>query len=118
MEKKGGSGVLCVWVMEGMMWGVVWKGYEVKGVDGGGGYQNERIAGKTNSCWKGELKKESNISNEKPESHYIFYESLQSDRNTSAYLFARISISGESTNHHHNHTLLFTNRAVFPKQCL
>ena len=28
------------------MWGVVWKGYEVKGVDGGGGYQNERIAGK------------------------------------------------------------------------
>ena len=79
MEKKGGNGALCVWVMEGMMWGVVWKGYEVKGVDGGGGYQNERIAGKTNSCWKGELKKESNISNEKPESHYIFYESIQSE---------------------------------------
>ena len=100
------------------MWGVVWKGYEVTGVDGGGGYQNEWIAGKTNSCWKGELKNESSSSDEKPESHYNFYESIQSDRNTSAYLFARISISGESTNHHHNHTLLFTNRAVFPKQCL
>ena len=38
MKKKGWSGVLCVWVMEGMMWGVVWKGYEVNKVDGGGGY--------------------------------------------------------------------------------
>ena len=35
--------VTCVWIMEGMVWENVWKGYEVKGVDGGGGHQNERI---------------------------------------------------------------------------
>lgn len=64
MKKKGGSRVLCVWVMEVMMWGVVWKGYEVKGVDGGSGYQNERIAGKINSRWKGELKLPDSNSNE------------------------------------------------------
>ena len=46
------------------MWENVWKGYEVKGVDGGGGHQNERIAGKTNNCWKGELKLPDNNSNE------------------------------------------------------
>ena len=46
------------------MWGVAWKGYEVKKVDGGGEYQNERIAGKTNSCWKGELKIPDNNSSE------------------------------------------------------
>ena len=80
--EDGREWVLCVWIMERMVGGIVWKGYEVKGVDGGGGYQNERIAGKTNSCWKGELKNESNISDEKPESHYIFYESIQSEMNT------------------------------------
>ena len=55
------------------MWGVVWKGYEVKGVDGGSGYQNELRTVETNSRWKGELKNESSSSDEKTESHYIFY---------------------------------------------
>ena len=64
MKKMRESGVLCVWIMEGIVWGVAWKGYEVKKVDGGGEYQNERIAGKTNSCWKGELKIPDNNSNE------------------------------------------------------
>ena len=64
MEKKGGSGVLCVWIMEEMVGGVVWKGYEVKGVDGGSGYQNELIIERINRCWKGELKLPDNNSNE------------------------------------------------------
>ena len=34
MEKMGASGVLCVWIMEGMVWEVVWKGWKLKGVDG------------------------------------------------------------------------------------
>ena len=87
-------------------------------MDGGGGYLNELRTVETNSCWKGELKNESSSSDEKPESHYIFYESIQSEVNTFVYLFARISISGESTNHHHSHTSLFTNNALFSKQCL
>ena len=64
MEKMRWSGVLCVWIMEGMMVGIVWKGYEVKGVDGGGGYQNELIIERINRCWKGELKIQDNNSNE------------------------------------------------------
>ena len=79
MEKKGGSGVLCAWIMEGMVWENVWKGYEVKGVDGGGGHQNELRTVETNSRLEGELKNESSSSDEKTESHYIFYESIQSE---------------------------------------
>ena len=26
--------VTCVWIMEGMVWEVVWKGWKLKGVDG------------------------------------------------------------------------------------
>ena len=33
MRKMRGRGVLCVWIMEGMVWENVWKGYKVKGVD-------------------------------------------------------------------------------------
>ena len=29
---------------------IVWKGSELKGVDGGGGYQNELRTVETNSC--------------------------------------------------------------------
>ena len=36
--------------------------------------------------------------------------------NTSAYLFANVSISGESTNHHHDQISLFTNNALCLKQ--
>ena len=97
---------------------IVWKGYEVKGVDGGGGYQNELRTVETNSRWKGELKNESSSSDEKPESHYIFYESIQSDVNTFVYLFASVSISGESVDHHHNQTPLFTNDSLPSKQCV
>ena len=64
MEKMRWSGVLCVWIMEGMMVGIVWKGYELKGVDGGSGYQNELRTVETNSRWKGELKLPDNNSNE------------------------------------------------------
>ena len=95
---------------------IVWKGYEVKGVDVGSGYQNELRTVETNSRWKGELKNESSSSDEKTESHYIFYESIQSEVNTSAYLLTRVSISGESTDHHHNQISLFTNNALFSKQ--
>ena len=35
-EGREGGVVFCV--VECRVWGVVWKGYEVKGVDGGGGY--------------------------------------------------------------------------------
>ena len=79
MEKDEREWGVMFCVVKCRVWGVVWKGYEVKGVDGGSGYQNERIAGKTNSRWKGELKNESSSNDEKPESHYIFYESLQSE---------------------------------------
>ena len=54
--------VFCV--VECRVWGVVWKGYEVKGVDGAGGYLNELIIERINSCWKGELKLPDNNSNE------------------------------------------------------
>ena len=30
----GVSGVLCDWVMERMVWGVIWNEWELKGVDG------------------------------------------------------------------------------------
>lgn len=77
--EDGREWVLCVWIMERMVGGIVWKGYEVKGVDGGGGYQNELRTVETNSRWKGELKNESSSSDEKTESHYIFYKSIQSE---------------------------------------
>ena len=64
MEKMRWSGVLCVWIMEGMMVGIVWKGYEVKGVDDTGRHLNEWITVETNCCWKGELKIPDNNSNE------------------------------------------------------
>ena len=70
----------------------------------------------TNSCWTGELKNESSSSDEKPESHYIFYKSIQSEMNTIAYLFARSSISGESVDHHHNQASLFTHSILLSKQ--
>ena len=48
-------------------------------MDGAGGYLNELIIERINSCWKGELKNESSSSDEKTESHYIFYKSIQSE---------------------------------------
>ena len=43
-EGREWGGVFCV--VKCRVWGVIWKGYEAKGADGGGGDQNERIAGK------------------------------------------------------------------------
>ena len=55
MEKMGVSGVLCDWIMEGMVWGVVWKGWELKGVDGGRRRPDEWIGVETNRQWIDEL---------------------------------------------------------------
>ena len=48
-------------------------------MNGGSGYQHELRTVETNSRWKGELKNESSSSDEKTESHYIFYKSIQSE---------------------------------------
>ena len=110
MKKKGGSGALCF-----VLWSV---GYEVKGVDGAGGYLNELIIERINSCWKGELKLPDNNSNEWSHQNYTFYTSIHVKMNTYAPLFASISISGESTDHHHNQFPLFTNDSLSSKQCV
>ena len=68
MERVNGEdgrewgGVFCV--VKCRVCGIVWKGYELKGVDGGSGYQNELRTVETNSRWKGELKLPDNNSNE------------------------------------------------------
>ena len=49
------SGVLCDWVMERMVWGVIWNEWELKGVDGGGKCPGEWIRVETNRQWIDEL---------------------------------------------------------------